>query len=237
MILFYNLLLSHLIGDYWLQNDSLCKNKHERKHMSIFLYVHAFIIGLLAYIFSNGYASFGIWAIVIAISHLVIDIAKSYISRCPLITFCIDQLLHVFILYVVSGFYLADKWQSWQQFSFIADEYQMKIPTLLCAIVICCGMSNVIIKLVLERFNIDLPKSQDKDLSNAGGLIGNLERLICLAFILLGQYEAIGFIIAAKSILRFRDYEHSKSEYVLVGSMLSLGIALVCGMGLLFIWS
>ena len=226
-----------MIGDYWFQSDKLCKDKHERKCKSAFLYVHAVIIGLLAYLFSNDYASFGIWAVFIAISHLAIDIAKSYISKFPLVTFCIDQLLHIAILYVVSNLYLADTVQTWQQFSFITDGYQLKIPTLLCAIVICCGMSNVIIKLVLERFHIDLPKSKDRELSNAGGLIGNLERLICLAFILLGQYEAIGFIIAAKSILRFRDYEHSKTEYVLAGSMLSLGIALVCGMGLLFIWS
>lgn len=50
--------------------------------------------------------------------------------------------------------------------------------------------------------------------------------LTCLAFVLWGQYAAIGFMIAAKSILRFRDYKHSKTEYVLAGSMLGLDIAL-----------
>lgn len=237
MILFYNLLLSHLIGDYWFQTDKLCKQKAEKKYKSPFLYIHAIIIGLLAYLFSNSYDSFGLWAIAIGTSHLIIDLTKSCTKKFPLITFGSDQLAHIIILYVVSQLFLSESGQTWSQFSFIEQAYQVKVPTLSCAIIICCGMSNIIIKMVLERFHIDLPKSKDKELNKAGALIGNLERLICLAFILLGQYEAIGFIIAAKSILRFRDYEHSKTEYVLAGSMLSLGIALICGMGLLFIWS
>lgn len=235
MILFYNLILSHLIGDYWLQTDKLCRQKIEKKFKSPFLYFHAIIIGSLAYLFSNSYASFGIWAVVIGVSHLFIDLIKSYIKKYPLITFGLDQLAHILILYIVSQFYLFKSEQTWSQFSFI-EEYQVKVPTLLCAIIICCGMSNIIIKLVLERFQIDLPKPENQELNKAGALIGNLERLICLALILLSQYEAIGFIIAAKSILRFRDNEHAKTEYVLAGSMLSLGIALICGMGLLFIW-
>lgn len=237
MILFYNLLLSHLIGDYWFQTDKQCKQKNQKRCRSPFLYIHAAIIGLLAYLFSNGYASFGVWAIAIGASHLVIDLFKSYIKKYPLITFGTDQLAHIVILYVVSQMYLSVSETAWSQFSFLQQAYQVKVPTLLCAIVICCGMSNIIVKLALKRFHIDLPRSKDKELDKAGALIGNLERLICLTFVLLDQYEAMGFIIAAKSILRFRDYEHSKTEYVLAGSMLSLGIALICGMGLSFIWS
>lgn len=237
MILFYNLLLSHLIGDYYCQTDKFCKQKSEEKYKSIFLYIHAIIIGLLAYLFSNSYGSFGMWALFIGVSHLIIDLIKSYTKKYPLTTFVLDQLAHIIILFIVSKLYLIESDQTWSQFSFIEQAYQVKIPTLLCAIIICCGMSNIIIKLVLERFNIDLLKSKDEELSKAGALIGNLERLISLVFVLLGQYEAIGFIIAAKSILRFRDYERSKTEYVLVGSMLSLGIALICGVGLLVIWS
>lgn len=237
MILFYNLLLSHLIGDYWFQTDKFCKEKVEKKYKSPFLYIHAIIMGLLAYLFSNGYASFGMWAIFIAVSHLIIDLIKTYTKKYPLITFGVDQFAHIIILFIVSNLYIAKSGGTWTQFSFIEQAYQVKTPTLLCAIIICCGMSNIIIKLVLERFHLNLPRSEGQDLNNAGALIGNLERLIYLAFILLGQYQAIGFIIAAKSILRFRDHEHPKTEYVLAGSMLSLGIVLVCGMGLLFIWS
>jgi len=43
----------------------------------------------------------------------------------------------------------------------------------------------------------------------------------------MGQYEAVGLIIAAKSILRFKGTQHS--EYVLVGTLLSFGIAVFTG--------
>lgn len=63
----------------------------------------------------------------------------------------------------------------------------------------------------------------------AGALIGSLERLLTLCFVLLGEFEVIGFIIAAKSILRFKDNERPKTEYVLAGTLLSFGIAILMG--------
>ena len=39
----------------------------------------------------------------------------------------------------------------------------------------------------------------------------------------------MGFLIAAKSILRFKDDNTVKTEYVLVGTMLSFGLAIALG--------
>jgi hypothetical protein len=50
---------------------------------------------------------------------------------------------------------------------------------------------------------------------------------LALALIIVGQYEAVGLIIAAKSILRFNGTQ--KSEYVLIGTLLSFGIAASLG--------
>jgi hypothetical protein len=47
------------------------------------------------------------------------------------------------------------------------------------------------------------------------------------------QYEAVGFIIAAKSILRYEGVKTSKTEYVLIGSLLSFGIAIITGITIL----
>lgn len=49
-------------------------------------------------------------------------------------------------------------------------------------------------------------------------------------FVLIGQYEAIGFIIVARSLLRFKDTDTAKTEYVLARILLSFGIALVCSL-------
>ena len=62
---------------------------------------------------------------------------------------------------------------------------------------------------------------------NAGKVIGVMERFVTLALILMGQYEAVGLLIAAKSILRYNN--NQKTEYVLVGTLLSFGFAILIG--------
>lgn len=70
-------------------------------------------------------------------------------------------------------------------------------------------------------------------LKSAGKIIGILERVLIFTFMIIGQYEAIGFLIAAKSIYRFTDLKSSSerkfSEYVLIGTLLSFIIAILVG--------
>ncbi len=70
-------------------------------------------------------------------------------------------------------------------------------------------------------------KPDDVSLPNAGKLIGIVERFLALALIIMGQYAAVGLIIAAKSILRINGTQ--KSEYVLVGTLISFSIAVFSG--------
>lgn len=95
-------------------------------------------------------------------------------------------------------------------------------------LLICLKPANIIIKLVLDEYKIGL-SSDCQEIKNAGALIGDLERILTLVFVILGKYEAVGFLIAAKSILRFRDTHTAKTEYVLAGTFLSFGIAILCG--------
>ena len=70
-------------------------------------------------------------------------------------------------------------------------------------------------------------QQKDDGLPNAGKLIGIMERFLVLSLILVGQFSAVGLIITAKSILRFKSTQ--KNEYVLVGTLLSSGIAVIIG--------
>lgn len=74
-------------------------------------------------------------------------------------------------------------------------------------------------------------------LKRAGTLIGYLERLLILTFVLLEQWEAIGFLLTAKSILRFNDIkgaeQRSLSEYVLLGTLISFTISIAVGLAVL----
>ena len=72
----------------------------------------------------------------------------------------------------------------------------------------------------------------EETLANAGKWIGIAERVIVLIFVLLNQYSVIGLVIAAKSILRFseKDRPEVKTEYILIGTLLSIGIAILTGL-------
>ncbi|MBN9320510.1 MAG: hypothetical protein BGN86_07415 [Caulobacterales bacterium 68-7] len=61
-------------------------------------------------------------------------------------------------------------------------------------------------------------------LPRGGAHIGMLERGLILTFILIGQPEGIGFMLAAKSVLRFSDRSaRTHTEYVIIGTLTSFG--------------
>ena len=222
--LFLSLVLAHIIGDFYLQTDKCCEQKETRKFKSWFLYVHTIIIGLLSWMTVPS-CSFGLWALMIAVSHFAIDAVKIH---CPkgLWSFVIDQLFHLSILAAISTIYETTKELPLQM---IDSSSSFSTPLLILAILLCIKPANILIKLILEKYQVGESASCD-NIKNAGALIGNLERLLTIVFVMLGQFEAIGFIVAAKSILRFKDTDTAKTEYVLAGTFLSFGIAILCGL-------
>ena len=139
--------------------------------------------------------------------------------------FFIDQLLH---LAVIVGAVLLYN-----------NEWEVSLPTWLpetkvllwiMAFVFCLCPANFFIQNIFKDAKISIPNSgKENSLPNAGRVIGNVERMLTLVFVILGQFEAIGFLLAAKSLLRFKETDTVKSEYVLVGTLLSFGIAIMMG--------
>jgi hypothetical protein len=64
---------------------------------------------------------------------------------------------------------------------------------------------------------------------SGGETIGQLERFLVFVLILIGHFEAIGFLVAAKSILRFGEMKEDRrdAEYVIIGTMWSLVLGLI----------
>lgn len=60
------------------------------------------------------------------------------------------------------------------------------------------------------------------------------ERVLVLTLVLLDQLTAIGFLLAAKSVLRFGELRGAQdrklTEYVLMGTLLSVSTAMVLGL-------
>ena len=64
-----------------------------------------------------------------------------------------------------------------------------------------------------------------------GATIGVLERLLIVTFILVGAESAIGLVVAAKTIARFRQLDDRDfAEYYLLGTLASVSVAIVTGL-------
>ena len=106
---------------------------------------------------------------------------------------------------------------------------------LLLGALLAANEANLVVRWLLVRLQIK-PGSTgvmtgiDAGEFNRGRIIGLLERVLIYAFVLSGQYGAIGFTLAAKGFTRFKELEkRSFAEYVLVGTLLSSSLAMAIG--------
>ncbi|PST83318.1 DUF3307 domain-containing protein [Pedobacter yulinensis] len=231
-IILIKLLLAHLLGDFVLQPNAWVADKERLKLASGKLYLHVALHIILAFVFlANSEA----WtaALLIGIFHFVIDAAKLKFQKdnTKRTWFFIDQLLHLFTIAVVSWLYSGQP-AFWP--GFIAET---KLWGIICAALFLTMPAATIIRVVIARWIPETPLSASADrksLQDAGRFIGILERLLIYIFVLTGHFEAVGFLLAAKSIFRFGDLKEAQdiklTEYVLIGTLLSFGIATVTGL-------
>lgn len=222
-------LLAHLVSDFYLQTEKSCKSKADNAFKSRHLYFHALITFACAWLFSM---CFGYWwaALLIAMLHLVIDGLKSVCKNLKG-AFFYDQLLHLAVIVAV-----VITFNNIGKISLPTWLPETKVLLWMVAFVFCLRPANFIIQNIFKEAKISIPDcGKEQSLPNAGRVIGNVERMLTLVFVMLGQYEAIGFLLAAKSLLRFRETDTVKSEYVLVGTLLSFGIAILSGVAVVLI--
>ncbi len=221
--------IAHLLSDFILQPQNWC-DKKDKKIFTTYLLYHGAIVLITSYILSF---DFGFWkaAILLTAIHLIFDGVKSYTIQKTKIKdlFFLDQFLH---LVTIGCIVLLYDWFWDIHFLF---EMDTKSLVIIAGFLLCTKPANIIIKFLFQSFSIETPiespdHDEEKSLPNAGKLIGITERLLALVLILLGQYEAVGLIIAAKSILRFNATR--KSEYLLVGTLLSFAIATFAGIAI-----
>lgn len=226
MMLFTKLLLAHLIGDFLVQPNRWVAHKEKKKAASKYLYAHVALHFLVTMILLWDLSYWKI-ALIIMVSHYLVDIAKLYIGpyfKNENIPFFIDQLLHIVVLYCCAYFD-----NLWEHTTYLFQELDWYLLT---AIVFVSFPAAIIMGKLLEPMSVKL-EMDHKSLPNAGKYIGVIERLFVLIFIILDHWEAIGLLITAKSVFRFNDLKESNSrkltEYILIGTLISFGLAIITG--------
>jgi len=230
MVLLLQLLIAHLAGDFFLQSNNLVNKKEQLKWRSGFLYT---VIHFVLMLLLTADIHFWKYALAIALLHLVIDGCKLQFqtSETKRTWFIADQILHVIVIVAA--------WIIHQQIEFdLSALFDQRVLALTLAVLFILKPASLIIKVVISKWS---PRSSPgkiitevESLENAGQLIGIMERLLILTFILLNKWEGIGFLLGAKSIFRFGDLTEAKdtklTEYVLIGTLLSFIIAIMTGL-------
>lgn len=218
-------LLAHVLADFCFQTGTMCCSKSEKIFYSRALYLHVALVLVLSWLMAPTWG-FGWYALVIAVTHFLIDGVKAEVARkwsgSHVIVFIADQALHVTIIGIVALLYLKNNPGCWPWAA------AGRIWVILLGYVLCMKPANVFLQVLLDGFHIN-SQPGEQELLNAGKLIGIFERLMVITFVLVNQYSAIGFLIAAKSIIRYKDSEKPKTEYVLIGTLYSFGIAVLSG--------
>jgi len=219
------LLVAHIIGDFVLQPDSWVAGRNQKHFASPYLYLHGIIHFILA--MSLSFSSDGWWiGAIIGAGHILLDGGKALLRRNDLRGFIIDQLLHV----VIIAFCWCYAQNIHPASAILAAISEPGLWWITVGYLLNIFLYPRLIAFATEKWRLHVPPEREL-LYKAGRWIGIMERVLVFTFVLVGQYAAVGFLMAAKSVFRFGDLRESKdkghTEYVLIGTLLSFGLALL----------
>ena len=218
------LVLAHIVGDFILQPKHWVENKMKNKLTSKYLYFHIVVHALLLLFAFQFKLQYWLGFVFIVLTHLIIDIVKvtSQTNSNKRVLFFLDQLAHFIVLLLVVLFYKGKGIE-------ITSIFNSQIQLLLLVVFLETKVTSICIDVIFTRWEI--MAKEEKSLENAGKYIGILERLLILFFVIIGHWEGVGFLLAAKSIFRFSDLTRAEdrklTEYILIGTLLSFGFAML----------
>ena len=230
------LLLMHILCDFYLQPLHWVKAKKAQTYRSPQLYFHSLLHGVAilipAFVLGIAWQVAACWVGIVAVSHFIIDLWKVTTPNSESFSaFLIDQALHVLVLAAIAVYLTGG----------VTVDALLQHPKFADALIVLFGYllilkpTSIVIGSILKKYPISGGNagSQVSGIVAGGEFIGYLERLLILTFTLVGSYEAVGFVLAAKSIFRFGELNKSKdrsmTEYVLIGSLVSVVITTMVG--------
>jgi len=229
--------LAHLIADFVLQPKKWVEGRCNNLYKSKYLYLHTLChLVLLTLFFYNSLRDYWLGIMAITCSHFVFDLTKSYFDKRynELLLFSVDQMLHISIIALTAHCYFSSNSNVLLSAFSTPDALSILIALLLLA-----PVSLIFIKLFFQKWDISFVEKnrhEPESLKDAGKIIGIIERMLIVIFIVAEIYEGIGFLLAAKSIFRFGDLTNEKdkklTEYILLGTLISFTLGILIGFGL-----
>ncbi|HVS78274.1 MAG TPA: DUF3307 domain-containing protein [Steroidobacteraceae bacterium] len=222
---FLALLAAHLVADFPLQPVWLVR----RKKNPAVLGLHAALVGGLAALILGGWPAELL--LILVATHAVMDAVKVYALGDSLQSFTVDQAVHLTVIGCLTIAFpqaVAQGW--WGRLPHGAQMYYLVGLCLLSGTIASLQVGAIVIRKATASFTLQV-RDHIPGLENGGAYIGVLERALVMMLILMGQPAGVGFLITAKSILRFGDVKESQqrklTEYIIIGTFMSFGWGLL----------
>ncbi len=219
---FAALLAAHVMADFVLQPGWMVR----RKRTPAVILLHAGVVLATAQAATGQVATPEL--LLLAAAHLVIDAIK-LAAKPGLAAFLADQAAHLATLAALAA-WSPGLWQAgiWAATPFTTPLLHALI--LGAGAVVATRAGGFAVGLLMAPYTaVGQPEAlKGKGLQDGGLTIGLLERGLIFVLFLAGQADAIGFLIAAKSVLRFGTItrDRAASEYVIIGTLASFGWAI-----------
>jgi Protein of unknown function (DUF3307) len=238
--LLLKLVLAHLAGDYLVQSRDVALGKHRASLLGMHLALHGALLLMVAWTEPQTLRLWIALAVLLA-AHGAIDAWTSRRTPRDLRLLTLDQGLHAVTLF--AAVWIARPEQGAAISGTLAAAVRdPRAWTIGAGALGAVWAGAVLVGRIVAPFAAALGKAGEAGrpgLERAGWTIGVLERALVFLAMLLRAEALVGFVIAAKAILRLpeaRDPAHrALAEYYLVGSLASVFWAVL--LGVLVRWS
>ncbi|WP_417257504.1 DUF3307 domain-containing protein [Celeribacter sp.] len=227
------LFLAHVLADYVFQSAWMVAQKSKSET----LFLHFLIVLGTAMVTTGQLAD--PWIYLLALTHVIIDSIKAKVAEDGITAYAVDQAAHLATIGAIAllapDLYATGLWAS-------APAWLAHAMLLVAGLIYTTRAGGFAVGKLMQRFGDSpfAPSSSDTDarhgasLPNGGFWIGVLERGL-IFLLLIGHMPAgIGFLVAAKSVLRFEATQDAKkAEWVIIGTLASFGWAIAITIGVI----
>lgn len=228
------LLSAHFIADFSLQSADWAEKKtKEFRYLAGHALVYTVVLALAAFLCIPADV---VWIpfVITALSHFIIDWIRVHADKkfttltSHFAFFLIDQALHILIIFaLVCMFDINGQNKDWicDLASLIPLEQILRYALIF---IIILDPASVFVKKLSIYVSGSANSSSTKKEPPVGSVIGKLERIIIAILVICGEIGAIGFVLTAKSLARYKQLsEKDFAEKYLVGTLSSTAIAII----------
>lgn len=213
---FTALLFAHVLADFVLQTGWMARHKRHPGALAL----HGATVWATATLAT---ASLSPWLLALTAVHVAIDLAKALWPGRGLVPFLADQAAHLVTLAALAllgpDLLAQAPW----------PPQAAPLMALAAGLILATRAGGFAVGLLMAPWASAAPAG----LPGGGRMIGLLERGLIFALILTDQSAGIGYLVAAKSVLRFGAVgdDRKLSEYVIIGTLASVSWAIVIAAG------